>query len=75
MADGGTLRRVAFVADTPAHLPLYERISTELGRECEVRLYRWAKMGGISPFDRLEVPQISPKRSLCGGSTIRTARI
>lgn len=75
MADGGTLRRVAFVADTPAHLPLYERISTELGRECEVRLYRWAKMGGISPFDRLEVPQISPKRSLCGAAAQSVRRV
>lgn len=75
MADGATLRRVAFVADTPAHLPLYERMSTELGRECEVRLYRWAEMGGVLPFDRLQEPEISSKRSLCGAAAQSVWRV
>lgn len=75
MVDRGMRRRVAFVADTSAHLPLYERISTELGRECEVRLYPWAKMGEILPFDRLEVPQISSKRSLSGAAAQSVWRV
>lgn len=66
MAAGGTPRRVAFVADNLAHLPLYERISTELGKECDARLYRWRKMGGIRPFDRPAEPHTSSKRSFTG---------
>lgn len=50
----GALPRLAFVADTLAHLSLYERVAAELHGECEVLLYRWTELGEAPPFDRSE---------------------